>query len=95
MKKYCKICGTYLGDTKTCIDAQGCEIDYFSIISRKYCPSCGAWAREQNNRVYLHNFRQRQKQLRQAEKNRLQLLEEENELLRRQIMKLRSEIEKT
>ena len=36
MKKYCKFCGSYLGDTKTCIDNEGNEINYFSIIAKKY-----------------------------------------------------------
>ena len=93
MKKYCKICGLYLGDTVTCIDGSGCEIDYYSIIARKYCPECAAMVRRQNNTVDLHNYRQRQKALKRAEKTRLELLEEENRLLRERIARMRAEQE--
>ena len=92
MKKYCKFCGQYLGDTITCIDSSGQEISYYSIIARQYCSECAKKAREQSNTVNLHNYRQRQKLIRKAEKTKLDLLEEENELLRMQIMQLRAKI---
>lgn len=92
MKKYCKFCGQYLGDTVTCIDGSGHEISYYSIIARQYCKECAKLAREQSNTVNLHNYRQRQKQLRKAEKTKLQLIEEENELLRRTIIELKASL---
>lgn len=92
MKKYCKFCGKYLGDTVTCIDGNGNEIDYYSIIALKYCRPCAKMAREQSNCINLHNYRQRQKAIKKAEKTRLELLEEENDLLRKQIMQLRNDI---
>jgi len=92
MKKYCKFCGSYLGDTKTCIDNEGNEINYFSIIAKKYCDEHAKLAREQSNTVNLHNYRQRQKMIRKAEKTKLELIEEENKLLRMRNMQLRVQV---
>lgn len=89
MRKYCKWCGQYLGDTVLCIDANGNEINYYKIIAQRYCEECSKKARAQSNTINLHNYRQRQKALRKAEKTRLQLLEEENDLLRKRIIELR------
>jgi late competence protein required for DNA uptake (superfamily II DNA/RNA helicase) len=93
MKKYCKICGQYLGDTVNCIDAQGNEINYFSIIAMRYCRPCSQMRRAQSLTLNLYNYKQRQKQLRKAEKTKLQLLEEQNELLRRKNIELRNELD--
>lgn len=92
MKKYCKICGDYLGDTVNCIDAQGNEINYFSIIAMRYCRPCAEMRRAQSLTLNLYNYKQRQKQLRKAEKTKLQLIEEENALLRKRILQLEHDI---
>lgn len=92
MRKYCKICGDYLGDTVNCIDAQGNEINYFSIIAMRYCRPCAEMRRAQSLTLNLYNYKQRQKQLRKAEKTKLQLIEEENALLRKRILQLEHDI---
>ena len=92
MKKFCVWCCAYLVDTDTGITANGEEISYYKAIALKYCDLCREKAYKQGNSLRMHNFRQRQKQQRKAEKTRLQLLEEENELLRQKILKMREEL---
>ncbi len=92
MKKFCVWCGAYLVDTDTGITANGEEVSYYKAIALKYCDLCREKAYKQGDSLRMYNFRQRQKQQRKAEKTRLQLLEEENELLRARIIKLREEI---
>lgn len=92
MKKFCIWCGDYLVDTDTGITKDGQEISYYKAIALKYCDECREKAYKQGDKLRLYNFRQRQKQERKAQKTRLALLEEENELLRQQILKLREEL---
>ncbi len=92
MKKFCIWCGAFLVDTDICITADGEEISYYKAIALKYCDECREKAYKQGDKLRLYNFRQRQKQERKAQKTRLALLEEENELLRQQILKLREEL---
>ena len=93
MKKFCVWCGDYLVDTDTGITKDGQEISYYKAIALKYCDLCREKAYKQGDSLRMYNFRQRQKQKRKAEKTRLALLEEENELLRQRIIKLREEIQ--
>lgn len=92
MKKFCIWCGAFLVDTDICITGDGEEISYYKAIALKYCDECREKAYKQGDKLRLYNFRQRQKQERKAQKTRLALLEEENELLRQQILKLREEL---
>ena len=92
MKKFCIWCGAFLVDTDICITADGEEISYYKAIALKYCDECREKAYKQGDKLRLYNFRQRQKQERKAQKTRLALLEEENELLRQQILKLREKL---
>ena len=94
MKKFCIWCGAFLVDTDICITADGEEISYYKAIALKYCDECREKAYKQGDKLRLYNFRQRQKQERKAQKTRLALLEEENELLRQQILKLREELDR-
>lgn len=94
MKKFCVWCGAYLVDTDTGIAANGEEISYYKAIALKYCDECREKAYKQGDKLRLYNFRQRQKQERKAQKTRLALLEEENELLRARIIQLREETRK-
>ena len=94
MKKFCVWCGAYLVDTDTGIAANGEEVSYYKAIALKYCDLCREKAYKQGDSLRMYNFRQRQKQQRKAEKTRLALLEEENELLRARIIQLREETRK-
>lgn len=79
----CVICGTYLGNYLTG--------DYYSLIRTKYCPVCKDQVRRQQKRVWQHDRRHCDKLTRKAEKDQLQLLKQENELLRERIRKLKEE----
>ena len=84
--------GAALTDKYSEATANGEEVSYYKAIALKYCDLCREKAYKQGDSLRMYNFRQRQKQQRKAEKTRLQLLEEENELLRARIIKLREEI---
>ena len=64
----------------------------YIIDTKKYCDEHAKLAREQSNTVNLHNYRQRQKMIRKAEKTKLELIEEENKLLRMRNMQLRCQV---
>lgn len=88
---YCKVCGIWIGNHETGLTPWG-NRSYFSIIRKKYCDECRPMMISQQTALRLHNLRHRNKQIKSAEKTRISLLEEENNLLRLQIMELRKDI---
>ena len=78
----CDWCGDFLGN----INGDG---NYFSLIRRKYCKTCGTLARSESNRAAQQAFRYRKKLEKEQLKIKAELLEEENQLLREQIKELR------
>lgn len=88
---YCSVCERWIGNHNTGATPWG-NRSYFSIIRTKYCKDCKPMMINQQTALRLHNMRVRNRQLREAEKTKVTLLEEENELLRLQIVELRSKI---
>ena len=82
-KKYCRCCGILISDINSA--------DYFRHISIKYCPTCKDTIKHYQGAERQYNFRQRKKKLDKLRDERLQLLAEENELLRQRILQLREE----
>lgn len=82
-KKYCICCGTLISDINSA--------DYFKHIRVKYCPTCRDLMKRYQSAARQYNFRQKQKQINKLRDDRLQLLAEENELLRQRIIQLREE----
>lgn len=81
--KYCMVCGKKISDINMC--------DWYSHMSIKYCPECRKKSDSQKSAERMRALRARLKQEKKAKFERLELLEIENELLRRRIIKLREE----
>lgn len=76
----CNRCGITLGNYNVG--------DYFSLIRLKYCPACRAAATKEQRRVWAQNRRVHDRLVKKQEKDNLNLLREENELLRERIKEL-------
>lgn len=88
---FCSVCECWIGNHNTGATPWG-NRSYYSIIRTKYCKDCKPMMISQQTALRLHNMRVRNRQLREAEKTKLTLMEEEIELLRLQIMELRSQL---
>ena len=78
----CDWCGDLLGNING-------DDNYFSLIRRKYCKTCGTLDRSESNRAAQLAFRYRKKLEKEQLKIKAELLEEENQLLRERIKELR------
>lgn len=90
--KFCSVCGNWIGNYNTGETPEGIK-SYYSIIRSKYCSRCRPMMIDQQTRLRLHNMRERNKRLKKQERTKLELLEEENNLLRQYIVQLREELE--
>lgn len=79
--KKCQRCGTVIGDAY--------NTDYYAFIRMKYCPDCKKAVTNMQAAERMRNMRRRTREINKMRKDRLQLLEEENELLRKRIVELR------
>lgn len=84
--KYCKRCGVMISNINTA--------DYYSHISIKYCRKCAEIAARENNTYRVNQARKRKRAEQKQRDIKAQLLEEENELLRRNIIALRESLER-
>ena len=87
--KYCKMCGTEISNLYN-------DDDWYKHISIKYCPACRELSDKQKTALRVANFRKRKKQKDKFRDEQLELLSEqnklikaENELLRQQIISMR------
>lgn len=85
--KYCCRCAALISNINTA--------DYYSHISIKYCPKCAEIVEREKTAARVKALRQRKKQKDKLRDEQLVLLQEENELLRRNIIALRENIERT
>lgn len=79
---YCDWCRALLGN----INGEG---NYYALIRLKYCPECRTFARSESNRAAQRAYRQRKRQEKKQLATKLELLEEENRLLRERVKELR------
>ena len=82
--KYCQRCGMKISDLNTA--------DYFSHIRIKYCPQCAKKVEHEQTAARVAALRKRKKQKDKYRDEQLVLLREENELLRKNIIRLREMI---
>jgi len=82
--KYCQRCGAIISDLNTA--------DYFSHISIKYCSQCAEKVNREKTAARMAALRKRKKQKDKYRDEQLILLQEENELLRKNIIRLREMI---
>lgn len=80
----CDRCGFLIGN----INGDG---NFYSLIRTMYCDECKEPVRRESHRLAQRAYRKRKKLEKKAEKTKLQLLTEENELLRNKIIQLREE----
>lgn len=78
----CDRCGELIGN----INGDG---NFFALIRQKWCPVCKATVTAEEHCQAQRAYRKRKKREKQLEKTKIKLLEEENELLRKAINKLR------
>lgn len=90
--KFCSVCTCWIGNYVTGETPSGTK-SYYSIIRSKYCDGCRPMMINQQTQLRLHNLRQRQKQIHKAEQTKLDLLQQENELLRQYVKELREQIQ--
>lgn len=82
-KKFCSMCGVLISD----LDDPG--TDYFRHIRLKYCPTCRGTAEHLQGIARVKAYRQRKRQIDKERETQLELLRQENELLRQKIAVLR------
>ena len=84
-KKYCERCGKLIGDAY--------ETDFFAYIRMKYCDECKVQVRREKNAQRMKDFRRKNREINKAKNEQLELLKEENEMLRLQIIRMRENME--
>jgi len=84
-KKYCQLCGAVISDP----DAPDFNQHRHNRI--KYCPYCAETMERLHMKGRVADFRQRSRQTRKLKDERIQLLTEENQLLRELVIELREQ----
>ena len=82
--KYCQVCNKLICN----ID----QSDFYSFIRVKYCENCRAEVKRKQTLARVHALRQRKKQIDVERNTQLELLKQENELLRQNIIRLKENI---
>jgi hypothetical protein len=82
-KKYCQMCGVLISDLSDD------RTDYYSHLAKKYCPVCRETSDHLKVAARMQRYRQRKRQLNKERETQLELLRQENELLRQKIAVLR------
>ncbi len=82
--KFCKRCGTLISDIN--------NTDWYRHLSVKYCSLCRKESDREKTALRVYNLRQRKKQKDKFRDEKLALLEEENELLRKRVLQLRESV---
>lgn len=77
----CDWCGAVLGN----INGDG---NFFALIRTKYCTQCRRFASAENHRAAQRAYRQRKKLEKKLCMERLDLMAQENELLREKIRRM-------
>lgn len=86
-KKYCQMCGKLISD----LDDPG--TDYYKHIGLKYCPICRETSDRLKVAARMREYRKRKKARNRERDMQLDLLKEENELLRQRVAQLRQSVE--
>lgn len=81
--KYCAMCGRLISDLS---DER---TDYYRHIALKYCPICAKTAERMHLNARVKRWRERKRKKDAFRDEQLELLRQENELLRQRITELR------
>lgn len=66
--------------------------NWFSAISTKYCPDCRKAVKRMQTANCMAEKREKARERRNLEREKMRLVEDENEILRREIAELRARI---
>lgn len=83
--KFCERCGAKIGDEF--------NTDYFAYIRMKYCPECKEQVKREQTAERVKRLRRRTREINKAKSEQLELLKEENEILRRRIIMMREHLD--
>lgn len=83
--KHCKMCGQMISD----LDSP--DTDYYRHLPLKYCDTCRQTAERTQAAARMQRLRERKRQKDKYRDEQLELLKEENELLRKRVQQLREE----
>lgn len=86
--KKCVVCGAWIGNYITGESPEG-QASYYSLIRRKYCPTCRTWKRTLDFRFYCAEYHKRKKKRDKEREQKLVLLADENKALRQIIKEMR------
>ena len=84
-KKYCERCGKLIGDAY--------NTDFFAYIRMEYCSDCKVKVRREKNAERMKRLRRETREINNARKEQLELLREENEMLRLRIIRMRENMD--
>lgn len=84
-KKYCERCGKIIGDAY--------ETDFFAYIRMKYCSDCKEIVKREQTAERVKRLRRRTREINKAKSEQLELLREENEMLRLRIIRMRENMD--
>ena len=76
--RYCQLCGAFIGNYL--------QDDYYALLHRKYCDSCGVWKSKRDIAFNSREYRRRQRAVRKAKDKLLGDLIEENKQLRKMLI---------
>lgn len=82
--KYCQVCNKLISNIN--------QNDFYSFIRIKYCDTCRQEVKRQQTLARVHALRERKKQIDIERNTQLELLKQENELLRQNIIRLKENI---
>lgn len=83
-RKYCERCGRLIGDAY--------NTDFFAYIRMKYCSECKVKVKREQDAKRMQMLRKKNREINKARNEQLVLLQEENELLRKNIIRLREQL---
>ncbi|MBQ1371627.1 MAG: hypothetical protein IIY70_01730 [Oscillospiraceae bacterium] len=86
-KKYCQMCGKLISD----LDDP--TTDYYKHIGLKYCAYCRETSDRLKVAARMQEYRKRKKARNRERDMQLELLRQENELLRQRVAQLRQSVE--
>ncbi len=84
-KKYCERCGKLIGDAY--------NTNFYAYIRMKYCNNCKEIVRREKNAERMKRLRRENREINKARKEQLELLREENEMLRLRIIRMREQLD--
>ena len=91
--KNCVVCGAWLGNYISGEAPEG-QASYYSIIRRKYCPTCRKWKRTLDFRFYCAEYHKRKKKKVKEQEQQIVILNAEVKALKQLIAELREGVDR-